>query len=184
MTAADPGEPAVFLLHCPRCWGVTPHTDGEAEAACRWCGWSGRPPLDHVIRDPAVVRRHVLNDLGPVVTVFALVGVAHLVVAGLLVFYFTSLNNRLALFADPSREVLLIAVMVVTLTSGVLILGGGLAVRTGRNRLLAVTGAWLVITSPLLVGLPFGVWALRRLTAPEVREAFALRRLSHRNSPH
>ena len=56
----------MFLLHCPRCWGVTLHTDDTDGTKCRWCGWHGRPPHGYTVRDPEAVRQFVAKDLRPV----------------------------------------------------------------------------------------------------------------------
>lgn len=122
----------------------------------------------------ADVRRHVLGELKPVAYLLFTFGIGQLLTAGVFVVIFI-LGNGAYLIGRFDHAPLLYAIGLVLLVGGILIVAAAVTVERGRNRLVAVTGAWLVITSPLLVGLPLGVWALRRLTASDVRLAFSLR---------
>jgi uncharacterized integral membrane protein len=164
----------VFLLNCPKCRGVTPHTDDATEMACRWCGWRGRPPLGNVVRDPAAVRRAVLAEVRPVAYLLFTFGIGQLLTALMYCLMFINPTNTTNyLFGRVPQSPMLYAIGLTVLVGGVLILAAAVAVERGRNRLIAVTGAWLALTSPLLLGIPIGVWALRTLSRPEVRAAFA-----------
>ena len=163
----------MYLLHCPRCWGVTLLADDEADVGCRWCRWRGRPPLENLVHDPQAVRRFVLAELQPVGQVLALFGVAQCVTAAIYFLLFFGCGGALARFGYTPQLVLVAAVGAVLAVGGVIIWAASFAVRTGRGRLIAVAGAVFALTSPLLLGIPIGVWAVRELTRPEVRAVFA-----------
>jgi len=162
----------VFLLHCPRCWGTTLLTDDPDGSRCRHCGWHGRPPLNHIVRDPEAVRQFVAKDLGPVAALLRTLGMGQTIIA--LVFcFFLVCGGGASFFGFTPQLAMAGAIGVVLLVGGVLICAGDVAIRLGRWRLIAVVGAIFALTSPLLIGLPLGVWALQRLNRPEVRAAFA-----------
>lgn len=161
----------MYLLHCPRCRGVTLHPDDTAGHACRWCGWQGRPPRDHLVDDPAAVRRFVLADLRPVANLLLTFGIGQLVTT---LFYFLFVASQVGAYLSGRHEtsVMVYAIGLALLAGGVLIFAAAIAVQLGRNRIVALTGAWLALTSPLLLGLPVGAWAVWKLTRPEARAAF------------
>lgn len=164
----------MYLLHCPRCRGVTLNPDDSAGHACRWCGWRGRPPRDRVVDAPAAVRRFVLADLRPVANQLLTFGIGQFITALIFLWFFIGAMSQgnVYLVGRFEQNPMTYAIGLVLLAGGVLILAAAIAVRLGRNRLVALTGAWLALASPLLLGIPVGLWAVWKLTRPEARAAF------------
>jgi hypothetical protein len=94
---------------------------------------------------------------------------------GVMSSFFFSLVLWLGGGSDTPLFGILLASGLVLLVGGVVIIAGGVCIRTGRWRLVACVGAILIVTSPLLMGLPMGLRVLHKLTRPEVKAAFGTR---------
>jgi hypothetical protein len=162
----------VFLLRCPRCFGHTPADDEVEEVVCRWCRTRVTEVEWHTERSKAVVREFLLADLRPVADLMRTFAIGQLVIAAVYLFFFLGCGGLITHFHGQVNEVMVIAIGVVLLVSGVFVYAGEVALRLGRWRLIAVTGAIFALTSPLLLGLPIGIWALWKLSRPEGRAVF------------
>lgn len=164
----------MVLLRCPQCRGFTPTTDATDVVECQWCRLRVGVAERHLLRNPQAARRVVLDDLSPIATLLRTFGIGQMVVAVLHLFFFLGCSGLIRHFNGSVNQVLVIAAGLVLFAGGVFIFAGSEAVRQGRGRPFAVVGSLFALTSPLLLGLPVGGWALRRLNRPEVRAAFAL----------
>jgi hypothetical protein len=162
----------VFLIHCPRCRGQTAADDDAEWIHCRWCKLPVPAADGHVVRDPKMVRRFLLEELQPLATLMRTFAVGQLVIAFAYHFFFLGLRGLIEHFHGQVNEVMVIAIGVVLFASGVFVYAGAHAVEHGKWRLIATTGAVFAVTSPLLLGLPIGVWALCKLNRPEGRAVF------------
>lgn len=164
----------MILLRCPRCHACTPAEDDATKVACWWCHlWVG--PVDrHAVRDPAAVRKFVLDDLRPIASLMLTFGIGQTLTAVIYLWVFASWmsEGHVYLIGNFEQNPLVYAIGVVLLVGGVFIIAGGVALRRGRGRLYAVVGAIFTLASPLLLGIPIGAWALWKLGRPEVRAAF------------
>jgi hypothetical protein len=163
----------VVLLRCPQCRGLTPGVDDAVAVECRWCRLRVGTAERYLLRDPAAARRVVLDDLAPIAALLRTLGIGQTAVAVAHFVFFIGCNSLLTHFHGAVNQVLVIASGLVLFAGGVFIFAGGEAVRRGRGRPFAVVGSLFALTSPLLLGVPVGVWALWRLSRPEVRAAFA-----------
>jgi uncharacterized protein YjeT (DUF2065 family) len=163
----------VVLLRCPRCRGFTPTTDATDVVECQWCRLRVGTVERHLVRDPQAARRVVLDDLSPIAALLRTFGIGQIIIAVVHFAFFIGCNSLLEHFHGSVNQVLVIASGLVLFAGGVFIFAGSEAVRRGRGRLFAVVGSLFALTSPLLIGVPVGVWALWRLSRPEVRAAFA-----------
>ena len=160
----------MYLLRCPQCHGCIRVEDDVDKGWCRKClMWVGAVER-HVVHDPAEIRQHVLKGLQPIAEVMRPFGFCQTLLAvGYFVVVLFFGSGRLELYPE---SLAMIAIVSVVLVGGVLITAGGVAVQRGRGRLFALVGGWFALTSPLLVGIPLGVWVLMTLHRPEVRAAF------------
>jgi hypothetical protein len=162
----------VFLLHCPRCAGETAAEDDAEWVTCRWCLLRVGTNGNHIVRDPNMVRRFLLDEIWPLAALLRTFGTGQIVLALLYFLFFFGCLGGAGRFDDVPRTVMLVAIGAVLFVSGVFVYAGAHAVYHGKRRLIAVTGAVFALTSPLLLGLPIGVWALWKLSRPEGRAVF------------
>lgn len=163
----------MVLLRCPQCRGFTATTDDSATVECQWCRLRVGAVERHLVRDPAAARRVVFDDLAPIAALLRTLGIGQMAIAVAHFVFFIGCSSLLAHFHGSVNQVLVIAAGLVLFGGGVFIFAGSEAVRRGRGRPFAVVGSLFALTSPLLLGVPVGVWALARLSRPEVRAAFA-----------
>lgn len=158
----------MFLIRCRKCRGHTAVSDDiDRPRRCRECG----RPLDRerwdVVDDPVKVRRKVLESLTPLADWMLVFGLAQV---------FTALvGSAWAALAMPASD----PAFLISAGGGVSVLGGLIAVggrliRRGRWRLVGVAACVMTLFSPLVVGLPLGLWGLLTLSRPEVKAAFEL----------
>lgn len=142
---------------------------------CQWCRlWVGTADGRHLIREPRMLRWYVLNDLTSLASLMFTFGIGQTVIAVTYFWFFFGCGPT-ATRLEPLPLVLFVAIGVVLFVGGVFIIAGSMAVRYGRQRLFAVVGAIFTLTSPLIIGLPVGIWALWKLNRPEVKAAFGMR---------
>ena len=163
----------MILIRCPQCKGHTPAVDDEELGRCQWCWqWVRTADERNVSREPEVLRWYVLNDLSSLGHLMYTFGLGQTVIAVTYFWFFFGCYGGANHITELPPLVLLVAIGAVLFLGGVLIIAGGVAVRRVRGRLFAVVGAIFMLTSPLIVGLPIGIWALRKLNRPEVKAAF------------
>lgn len=162
----------MVVLDCPRCRGETLLPEVGEGVTCRWCGWHGPAAGWLFARHPARVQKAALEELRPIAHLLRTLGVGQTVTAFIYFALFLGFGDVMANLRESPTAALVLGIGVVLLVSGVLLIAGGVAVRRGWNRLLAVTAAWLALTSPLVLGIPIGIWALLKLNRPEGRAAF------------
>lgn len=161
----------MYLLHCPQCRTDTPVEEDAERLCCRTCGRVVEAAAESVYRGAASTRWFVMQDLRPLSAPMFQFGTVQTFM-GVMSSLFFGLGLWLGVGKDTPLVMLLFIGGLVLFVGGVCILAAGACIRTGRWRLLAVAGAILAITSPLLMGLPLGIRVLRKLTRPEVKAAF------------
>jgi hypothetical protein len=165
----------VHLVACPQCdESVLVAKEDVREVRCGNCRRFFDPRRAETRDDPTELRRQVMRPLNEPVR--AVQGIAAFQAAGgpIVGLY---LPAESAVFVGPLDW---FTGFLYTFTGLFLFIGGIVAFFGARLILrgqwgIGVAAAWLVIANPLVIGIPIGIWMLRELYRPGVRQVFASR---------